>query len=64
MIPLKLAVACANVYGRRNALACRDAVIHQFDPESDPEGEAPEKNTDSVAAAGCFRMVSLSDYIT
>ena len=43
MIPLKLAVACANVYGRRNALACRDAVIHQFDPESDPEGEAPEK---------------------
>ena len=39
---LTLAVACANVYGGCIAMARRDAVIHpyQFDPESDPEGEA------------------------
>ena len=40
-----LAVACANVYGGCNAMALRDAVVqpYQFDPESDPEGEAPEE---------------------
>ena len=43
-MPLTLAVAYANVYGRCNAMARRDAVVqpYQFDPESDPEGEAPE----------------------
>ncbi|KAM8773391.1 uncharacterized protein zfp91 isoform 2-T2 [Acanthopagrus schlegelii] len=45
MMPLTLAVACANVYGGSIAMARRDAVIqpYQFDPESDPEGEAPEE---------------------
>ena len=40
-----LAVACANVYGGSIAMAHRDAVLqpYQFDPESDPEGEAPEE---------------------
>ncbi|XP_036948112.1 zinc finger protein 692 isoform X3 [Acanthopagrus latus] len=45
MMPLTLAVACTNVYGGSIAMARRDAVIqpYQFDPESDPEGEAPEE---------------------
>ena len=45
MMPLMLAVACANVYGGCVAMARPDAVIqpYQFDPESDPEGEAPEE---------------------
>ena len=40
-----LAVACANVYGGCIAISHPDAVIqqNQFDPESDPEGEAPEE---------------------
>ena len=44
------------------AMALRDAVVqpYQFDPESDPEGEGP----DSVATAGHFRMVSVSEYVT
>ena len=44
-MPLTLAVAPANVYGRCIAMACRDAVVrpYQFDPESDPGGEAPEE---------------------
>ena len=39
-----LAVACANVYVGFVAMARQDAVVqsYQFDPESDPEGEAPE----------------------
>ena len=42
---LTLTVECANVYGGCNAMARRDAVVqpYQFDPESDPEGEAPEE---------------------
>ena len=45
MMPLKLVVACANVYGGCNTTACWDAVIqpYWFDPELDPEGEAPEE---------------------
>ena len=41
---LTLALACANVYSGCNAMARLDAVLqpHRFDPESDPEGEAPE----------------------
>ena len=37
-------------------MARGDAAVqpYQFDPESDPEGEAPP---DSVAAAGHFRML-------
>ena len=42
---LTLAVACVNVYGGCIAMAHRDAVIqpYQFDPELDPEVEAPEE---------------------
>ena len=42
---LTLAVACTNVYGGCIATAHQDAVMqtYQFDPESDPEEEAPEK---------------------
>ena len=42
---LMLAVAEANVYRRCIAMARQDAVVqlYQFDPESDPEGEAPEE---------------------
>ena len=47
-MPLMLAVACANVIVDVYifiAMACRDAFAqpYQFDPESDPEGEAPEE---------------------
>ncbi|KAG7234324.1 hypothetical protein INR49_005080 [Caranx melampygus] len=44
-VPLTLAVACANVYSGCIAMARRDAVVqpYQFDPEWDPEGEAPEE---------------------
>ena len=44
-MPLILKVACTNVYFGCIAVARRDAVIHpyQFDPEWDPEGEAPEE---------------------
>ena len=48
-MPLTLAVACANVYGGCIyiciAVARGDAVIqpYQFDPEMDPEREAPEE---------------------
>ena len=44
-MPLALAVACANVYGGCIAMACRDFFFqpYQFDPEWDPEGEAPEE---------------------
>ena len=40
-IPLTLAVACASIQGQTGM----DAVVqpYQFDPESDPEGEAPEE---------------------
>ena len=39
------AVACDNVYGGCITVAHRDAVVqpNQFDPEWDPEGEAPEE---------------------
>ena len=39
-----LVVACANVYSGCIAMARRDAVFqsYQFDPESDPEGGAPD----------------------
>ena len=42
---LTLAVAYANVYGGCQAMVLRDAVVqpYQFDPELDPEGEAPEE---------------------
>ena len=45
MMPLTLAVACANVYDGRLTMARRDAVVqpYQFDEESDPEGEASEE---------------------
>ena len=44
-MPLTLAVTCANVYGGWNTMACHDAVVqpYQFDPDSDPDGEAPEE---------------------
>ena len=44
-MPLTLAVACANVYGGCNAMARRDAFVqpNQFDPVSDPEGDASEE---------------------
>ena len=40
-----LMVACANVYGGCNTMARGDFFVqpNQFDPESDPEGEAPEE---------------------
>ena len=58
-----LGVAYANIYSGCNAMACRDFFVqpNQFDPELDPEGEAPFQNTDYVAAAGSFRMVSVSE---
>ena len=42
---LTLTVACANVYGGCNAMSSRDVVVqpYRFEPESDPEGEAPEE---------------------
>ena len=45
MMQLMLAPACANVYGGCNAMTSQDALVkpYQFDPESDPEGEAPEE---------------------
>ena len=44
-MPLTLAVACANVYRVCVAVTRQDAFVlpYQFDPESDPEGEAPEE---------------------
>ena len=44
-IPLALAVACANVYGGYKTMAHRDLFVqpYQFDPVSNPEGEAPEE---------------------
>ena len=44
-MPFKLAVVCTNVYGGCIAMARQDAVVppYQFDPELDPEGEAPEE---------------------
>ena len=44
-MPLTLAVAWANVYGGCNAMPRQNAVIqpYQFDPESNPEREAPEE---------------------
>ena len=40
-----LTLACANVYGGCNTMARGDFFVqpNQFDPESDPEGEAPEE---------------------
>ena len=40
-----LTVACANVYGGCNTMARGDFFVqpNQFDPELDPEGEAPEE---------------------
>ena len=60
--PLALLVACANVYSGYNAMARQDAFVqpYQFDPEWDPEGEAPEEEQ-TLAAAGHFRMVSVSE---
>ena len=45
------------------AMARGDAVVqpYQFDPELDPEGEAPEEIQTSAAAAGRFTMVSVSE---
>ncbi|XP_030296359.1 P2X purinoceptor 7-like [Sparus aurata] len=44
-MPLTLLVACTNVYGGCIAMARRDTVVQpfQFEPELDPEGEAPEE---------------------
>ena len=58
-----LMVACANVYGGCIAMARQDAVIqpNQFDPESEPDGRDSWRDTDSVAAAGRFRMVTVSE---
>ena len=54
-----LTVVCTNVYGGCNTMAHGDFFVqpNQFEPESDPEVEAPEE----VAAAGHFRMVSLAE---
>ena len=62
---LTLAVACANVYGGCNAMARRDAVIqpYQFD-RIGSRRRGSWRSTDSVAAAVCFRMVCVSEYIT
>ena len=62
-MPIALMLACTNVHGGCFTMDCRDFFVqpYQFDPESDPEGESPEKNTDSAAAAGRFRMVSVSE---
>ncbi len=51
-------VPCANVDSGCIAMAHRHAVVQafQFDPESDPDGEAPDEE---VATAGRLRMVSL-----
>ena len=48
-------------------MARQDAVVqpYQFDPESDPEREAPEEvQTLRLYVAGRFRMVSVSHYVT
>ena len=44
MLPT-LVVSSANVYGGFIAMARQDAAVqlYQFDPESDPEGVAPEE---------------------
>ena len=44
-IPFALAEACTNVYSGYKAMARVDFFVqpYQFDPESDPEGEAPEE---------------------
>ncbi len=55
---LAITVPCANVDSGCIAMAHRHAVVQafQFDPESDPDGEAPDEE---VATAGHLRMVSL-----
>ncbi len=55
---LAITVPCANVDSGCIAMAHRHAVVQafQFDPESDPDGEAPNEE---VATAGHLRMVSL-----
>ncbi len=42
---LAATVPCANVDSGCIAMACRHAVVQafQFDPESDPDGEAPDE---------------------
>ncbi len=42
---LAATVPCANVDSWYIAMACRHAVVQafQFDPESDPDGEAPDE---------------------
>ncbi len=42
---LAATVPCANVDSGYIAMACRHAVVQafQFDPESDPDGEAPDE---------------------
>ena len=44
-MPLALAVTCTNVYCGYKAMAHEDFFVqpYQFDPEWDPEGEAPEE---------------------
>ena len=44
-MPLALAVACTNDYCGYITMACGDFFVqpYQFDPELDPEGEAPEE---------------------
>ncbi len=55
---LAITVPCANVDSGCIAMAHRHTVVQafQFDPESDPDGEAPNEE---VATAGHLRMVSL-----
>ena len=58
-----LALAYTNVDGGCNAMARGDFFIqpYQFDPESDPEGEAHEEVPTLQLQRDVFRMVSVSD---
>ena len=73
--PLALLVACANVYDgcifKCMAMACRDFFIqpYQFNPESDPQEEAPEEvqtlwlQQDISEWLVCLNNVSLFVYV-
>ena len=58
---LALAIAHPNVYGGCIAMAHRDAIVipYQFWPRMGPRRRGSWRSTDSAAAAGHFRMVSV-----
>ena len=64
-MPLVLAVSCANVYVHFYVSLWQDAFVqpYQFDPESDPEGEAPEEiqwlQQDILEWLVCLNNISL-----